>query len=602
MIYKKNNIIDKYTVVFPIKQSFYAETYRVIMPEGVLGFLKLICHSKLRADQLDSRGRIKEVNLVKAVRHHNLCRFVDSGQLEKDGELYTYYVMDFVSSETVEERMHRVHFTANDIKIMSKAVLNALKALHSNSRCILHNDVTAENVLYDLMGRMCDVKLIDFGSASYASDKLEIPDIESTNPFYMAPERLEGVCSVESDLYSVGVLIYRLLFGRVPWSVNIIDVPVNERVSVINESRKKPLLLPDMNILGLDEQLTNTIVKALQFLPENRFHSAQEFIEALENKSIVRKQSTEILRGSITRDTQSQEQSSPNILIGNGFADVAGMDLLKEQLQSDVIDLLNDQERAKSLGLSIPNGLLFYGPPGCGKTFFAEKFAEELKCNYIYVKCSDVASPYIHGGQDKIAAIFQEAREKAPSIIFLDEIDALLKSRDKHTNVSEAGEVNEFLEQLNNCGKDKVLVIGATNKPKEIDEAALRAGRIELKYYIPLPDMQTRSQLFKIELDKRSSSKVMDFQKLAEMTNDYSCADIKLVIDTAARIVFRSKKSKITEEDIVSALKSIKPSLSKSAIKAHLKIREEFDNPNANDVRRTIGFRMDSHDDDKNSK
>ena len=598
MIYKKNNIIDKYTVVFPIKQSFYAETYRVIVPEGILGFLKLICHSKLRADQLDSRGRIKEVNLVKAVRHHNLCRFVDSGQIEKDGELYTYYVMDFVSSETVEERMRRVHFTVNDIKIMAKAVLNALKALHSNSRCILHNDVTAENVLYDLMGTMCDVKLIDFGSASYASDKLEIPDIESTNPFYMAPERLEGVCSVESDLYSVGVFIYRLLFGRVPWSVSIIDIPVSERVSVINDSRRKPLLLPNINISGLDEQLTNTIVKALQYQPENRFHSAQEFIEALEDKSIVRKQSTEILRGNITRGTRSQENSSPNILKGNGFADVAGMDLLKEQLQSDVIDLLNDQERANSLGLTIPNGLLFYGPPGCGKTFFAEKFAEELKCNYIYVKCSDVASPYIHGGQEKIAAIFQEAREKAPSIIFLDEIDALLKSRDKHNNVSEAGEVNEFLEQLNNCGKDKVLVIGATNKPKEIDEAALRAGRLELKYFIPLPDQPARSQLFKIELSKRSSSELIDYNKLSEMTIDYSCADIKLLIDTAARIVFRNKKDEISEEDVIAAMSSIKPSLSKAAIKVHLKIRDEFENPNANETRRSIGFRADSTNDE----
>ena len=598
MIYKKNNIIDKYTVVFPIKQSFYAETYRVIVPEGILGFLKLICHSKLRADQLDSRGRIKEVNLVKAVRHHNLCRFVDSGQIEKDGELYTYYVMDFVSSETVEERMRRVHFTVNDIKIMAKAVLNALKALHSNSRCILHNDVTAENVLYDLMGRMCDVKLIDFGSASYASDKLEIPDIESTNPFYMAPERLEGVCSVESDLYSVGVFIYRLLFGRVPWSVSIIDIPVSERVSVINDSRRKPLLLPNINISGLDEQLTNTIVKALQYQPENRFHSAQEFIEALEDKSIVRKQSTEILRGNITRGTRSQENSSPNILKGNGFADVAGIDLLKEQLQSDVIDLLNDQERANSLGLTIPNGLLFYGPPGCGKTFFAEKFAEELKCNYIYVKCSDVASPYIHGGQEKIAAIFQEAREKAPSIIFLDEIDALLKSRDKHNNVSEAGEVNEFLEQLNNCGKDKVLVIGATNKPKEIDEAALRAGRLELKYFIPLPDQPARSQLFKIELSKRSSSELIDYNKLSEMTIDYSCADIKLLIDTAARIVFRNKKDEISEEDVIAAMSSIKPSLSKAAIKVHLKIRDEFENPNANETRRSIGFRADSTNDE----
>ena len=274
------------------------------------------------------------------------------------------------------------------------------------------------------------------------------------------------------------------------------------------------------------------------------------------------------------------------------------MDLLKEQLQSDVIDLLNDQERANSLGLTIPNGLLFYGPPGCGKTFFAEKFAEELKCNYIYVKCSDVASPYIHGGQEKIAAIFQEAREKAPSIIFLDEIDALLKSRDKHNNVSEAGEVNEFLEQLNNCGKDKVLVIGATNKPKEIDEAALRAGRLELKYFIPLPDQPARSQLFKIELSKRSSSELIDYNKLSEMTIDYSCADIKLLIDTAARIVFRNKKDEISEEDVIAAMSSIKPSLSKAAIKVHLKIRDEFENPNANETRRSIGFRADSTNDE----
>lgn len=591
MIYKKDNIIDKYTVVFPIKKSFYAETYRVVTPEGILGFLKLICHSKLRADQLDEKGRIKEVNLVKAVSHPNLCHFVDSGQIEKDGELYTYFVLDFVSSETVEERSRRVHFTVSDIKNLAKALLQALKALHSNSRCILHNDVTADNVLYDLMGRVCDIKLIDFGYASYASEQLELPDIESTDPFYMAPERLEGVCSVESDLYSVGVFIYRLLFGRVPWNVNLVDVPVNERAAVINKCRMKPLLLPSMEISGLDEQLTNTIVKSLQYKSEDRFHSAQEFIEALEDKSIVRKQTTKIVRGSITRDSRKSPDKSPNILKGNGFADVAGMDDLKKQLQSDVIDLLNDQERAKSLGLTIPNGLLFYGPPGCGKTYFVEKFAEELQCNYIYVKCSDVASPYIHGGQEKIAAIFQEAREKAPSIIFLDEIDALLKNRDKHNNASEAGEVNEFLEQLNNCGKDKVLVVGATNRPKAIDEAALRAGRLELKYYIPLPDMQTRIKLFKIELAKRCSSEDIDYQSLAEITEGYSCADIKFVVDTAARIVFRDKRDEIAEEDIRAALRSVKPSLTQNVIIEHLKIREEFENPSVGSKQTSIGFR-----------
>lgn len=590
MIYSKDNKIDKYTVAFPIKQSFYAETYRIITPDGFLGFLKLICHSKLRIDQLDEKGRIKEVNLVRAVRHPNLCHFLDSGQIEINGELYTYYVMGFVSSETLEDRLCRVHFTTQEILIIIKSILQSLKALHTNSRCILHNDVTSENVLYDLMGRACDVKLIDFGSACYASEQLEVPDIESTDPFYMAPERLEGICSVESDLFSVGVLLYRMLFGRVPWNLSLIDIPISERVSLINESRKKPLMLPNMSVTGLDEQLTNTIVKALQYDSQDRFHSAQEFIDALDDKIIVRKQSTEILRGTIIQEKHSKTDTTPNIRVGNGFADIAGMTSLKEQLQSDVIDVLNDPERANSLGLAIPNGILLYGPPGCGKTFFAEKFAEELKCNYVYVKCSDVASPYIHGGQERIAAIFTEAREKAPSVIFLDEIDALLKSRDKQNNVSESGEVNEFLEQLNNCGKDKVLVIGATNKPQEIDEAALRSGRLELKYFIPLPDSMERKLLFSLELSKRSSNKDIDCKKMSEITENYSCADIKLVVDTAARIVFHNKGSEISETDILAALRIIKPSLSKSSIKAYSDLKERFESPNKDTQRRSIGF------------
>lgn len=597
MIYNKDSKIDKYTVAFPIKQSFYAETYRVITPEGFLGFLKLICHSKLRRDQLDVKGRIKEVNLVRAIRHPNLCHFIDSGQIEKDGEEFTYYVMAFVSSETLEDRLCRVHFTTKEVIIIVKSILQALKALHTNSRCILHNDVTSENVLYDLMGRNCDVKLIDFGSASYASEQLEIPDIESTNPFYMAPERLEGVCSVESDLFSVGVLLYRMLFGRVPWNIPLIDIPISERIALINEARKKPLMLPNISIPDLDEQLTNTIIKALQYDCKERFHSAQEFIDALDDKIIVRKQTTEILRGSIIKEEHFTNDTTPNIRVGNGFADIAGMTNLKEQLQSDVIDVLNDPERASSLGLAIPNGILLYGPPGCGKTFFAEKFAEELKCNYVYVKCSDVASPYIHGGQERIAAIFKDAREKAPSVIFLDEIDALLKSRDKQNNVSESGEVNEFLEQLNNCGKDKVLVIGATNKPQEIDEAALRSGRLELKYFIPLPDSFERKLLFDLELSKRRSSEMIDCEKMSDITDNYSCADIKLVVDTAARMVFRNKGSEITEADILAALRIIKPSLSNASIKAYLDLKEHFENPNNNRQRRSIGFNVESSND-----
>jgi len=279
---------------------------------------------------------------------------------------------------------------------------------------------------------------------------------------------------------------------------------------------------------------------------------------------------------------------SKSIRKGSGFKDVAGMKELKAQLQSDVIDLLQNPEQAKALGLSIPNGLLFYGPPGCGKTYFAEKFAEELGCNYQYIKCSDVASPYIHGGQGKIATVFEEARKNAPTILFFDEIDAMIKDRNKHTNVSEAGEVNEFLAQLNNCGADGVIVIGATNKPDEIDDAALRAGRLEFKYYIPQPDFESRKELFKIHLRQRKTEVGIDYAHLAELTDNYIAADIKLIVDNAARLVFRRKENRITNQILEEVISTSKPSIPIDVIRKHEEIRDRFERNEP--IRRKIGF------------
>lgn len=208
----------------------------------------------------------------------------------------------------------------------------------------------------------------------------------------------------------------------------------------------------------------------------------------------------------------------------------------------------------------------------------------------MYVKCSDIASPYIHGGQGKIAELFKLARQKAPTILFFDEIDAILMDRNKHTNVSESGEVNELLAQFNNCGRDGVIVIGATNKPDMLDEAAMRAGRLEYHYYIAPPDIETRAKIFQLSLRNRETASSIDFNKLAELTENYISADIKLLVDKAARMVFRNHTKRIEQKDIEDVIKKSQPSLSKETLEKYKTFSKEFKDKKGNSQRRRIGF------------
>ncbi len=580
-------------VVFPHKEGSYAETYRVRDTTGKLRFLKLIYYSKLQYSQFDKDGSIIEVEVAKMLNHprsaqgdacscKNVCNYVDSGKLIANGQQLAYIVTEFVSGETLDKRIAREgDLSVYEIKQVAKALLSALQYLHSQPTPIIHNEVTVQNLMLDLSGTLENLKLIDFGYARFLNQEPAKPNLKQLNPFYMAPERLNGVSCIQSDLFSVGAILYQLIFNELPWFFDASRMSEQQIVERLQIEREHPLRMPNIDMFELDEQLLSVIYKATQNDAQDRFQTAQELMDAIDGKvKIVSRTGSK---------TPSKEQQR-KVKRGNGFADVAGMTELKEQLQSDVIDLLQNPEQAKELGLSIPNGLLFYGPPGCGKTFFAEKFAEETGFNYQYVRGSDVASPYIDGGRGKIADIFNEARQNAPTILFLDEVDSLIRDRSAHNNATTAGAVNEFLTQLNNCGEDGVLVIAATNKPTDIDEAALRAGRLELKYYIPQPDKETRTRMFQIGIMKRNYDFGIDYELLADKTENYVSADISLVIDTAARLAFRRKIGKITMALLEEAISQTKPSLTLEQIKRHENIRDRFTGEKKSNERRKIGF------------
>ena len=586
-IAKQQKIGNNYTVTFPVKVGSYAETYRVKDAAGKNYFLKLFDCSKLHKNQYTDDGGILEIEISKQLNHPNLTAYHDSGDIIVNGKQMAYVVYDFISGETVAEKVTRVQRCgAYEAKEIIAGVLNGLKYLHNLPVPIIHNELTIQNIMLDLSRGATYPKIIDFGHARFLNQGRRSFRKDGLNPFYLAPEAFNGVFSAQTDLYMVGAMLYHLLFGLPPFFFDLSKFKGNaeEAEEAIIAEKNRALRIPNSGKKESFASLLPIILKALAPNAEDRFQSADEFIKTINGE--IKLQTVSISATSSKDATKEQIKKR-----GNGFADVAGMNALKEQLQSDVIDLLKNPEQAEALGLHVPNGLLFYGPPGCGKTYFAEKFAEELGCNYQYIKCSDVASPYIHGGQEKIAAVFNEARENAPTILFFDEIEAMIKDRSKQTNVSEAGEVNEFLAQLNNCGQDGVIVIGATNKPTDIDEAALRAGRLEYKYYIPQPDTETRKELFRINLRKRKTDFGIDYDKLAQLTENYVSADIRLIVDTAARLVFRRRLDCITMAILEEAIAQTKPSVSLDVIKKHEAIKDEFEgNKPLEPTRRRIGF------------
>lgn len=589
MNYQKGDKIGNYTVAFQHKESSYAETYRVKDVQGKTRFLKLIKYSKLNRNQIDDSGRVIEVEIAKQLIHHNLCKYIDSGNIMLNGGQCAYIVTEYVSGETLSQRIIRDgDISVYDIKQIAIAVLSALDYLHSKHTPIIHNDVTIQNVMLNLVGDLADLKLIDFGHARFLNQPPAKPNLKELNPFYMATERYSGVSQVQSDIYSVGAMIYHLLYGELPWFVDL-SHEKRDRVERILEEREKPLDIPQRKIFELDEQFVNCIVKALSYDASDRFQTAKEFIQAINGDIKVEKPAP---RRKVRADEPEKKETEGKTLskkvVGPGFSAIAGMDELKQQMRDEVIEALRNPEEYRRYGVTIPNGMLLYGPPGCGKTFFAKHFAEEVGFNFMQVTPATLKSKWINATQENIAKMFKEAEENAPTIIFIDELDDLLKDRSLADDRGMSG-INEFLAQMDRTGEKGIFIIGATNKPDIIDAAVLRAGRLEKKFFIGAPDKEARKSLFELYLKSRPYDFGLDYDELATLTNNYVSADIQLIVNDASRAALK-RHSKITMELLKAAIRSVKPSLSDAELQRYEKLRALMNDERPANSRPRIGF------------
>lgn len=255
--------------------------------------------------------------------------------------------------------------------------------------------------------------------------------------------------------------------------------------------------------------------------------------------------------------------------IQDDWQGIAGMRELKAEVEQDLIIPLKKPSLYKIFNIPLPNGYLFYGPPGCGKTYFAEKLAQKIGYDFMKVVPSDVGSTYVHGTQLEIRKVFKEAKERSPVLLFFDEFESIAPKRvSSEVSFHYKSEVSEMLTQLDNISKSGILFIAATNYINSIDDAVLRPGRIDKRIFIAPPDFEARRESFKIQLKDRPKKRIR-YDYMAELTEYFTHADIKLVCNDAARIA--AKRKVVISTDILgSVVINYQPQLSESKISEYL--------------------------------
>lgn len=251
------------------------------------------------------------------------------------------------------------------------------------------------------------------------------------------------------------------------------------------------------------------------------------------------------------------------------WENIAGMRELKAILERDLILPFRNREECLKYNLKIPRGFLFYGPPGCGKTVIAQQIAKILQFNFVQVNPSTVGSIYVHGTQNKIKELFEEAQKKSPSILFFDEFEAFAPNRNQSDiSIHYQNEVNEFLVQLNNAFDKKVLVITATNYINKIDPSVIRPGRIDKKIFVGPPDFEARIEAFKFYL-KGVPHKIKGWDYLGEETEYVTFAEIRYIVDEAKRKA-KEQSSPIDLNHLMKAVKENPAMLNEIELKKYL--------------------------------
>ncbi len=570
-----------YELTFPISS---AGAFRAKGPDGTSVRVSLVPLSDFPDSAFSEGGNALFAEHIERLQVPGLGRLIESGRESLNGREYVFTVYELAGSETIADRLDR-EGPLPWVKAVSIAcdLLESLSAIHANDELLVHNGVDPSSVSLDYASAVERPVLFGFENLRSIHDPRESILVERLSVFHAAPELADGIFMPASDLFSVGTLLYQMIWGLPPWySERVASAEKHEAFKVLR-SRRRQFSPPPVFDSGLPREIISAIRIATAIDPSRRLSSAQEFLKALR---------MELMVPDLRASGQAFDDSpAAQVAEGSGFSGIAGMEELKSQLHNEVIRPIHERERFKKFGIPLINGILLYGPPGCGKTYIGERLAEEIGYNFMLVKPSDLGSPYVHGAQLKIGELFKAAEEQAPCMIFVDEIDAVLPSRDSgDLNHSYAAEVNEFLAQLANCGEREIFVLAATNKPDKMDIAALRSGRMDKIINIPPPDRELRKAMFDLHLKSRPADRTIDSGVLADKTEKYVSADIfKIVIEAARKAEMAD--TEISAEFLLAAIRENPPSVPAAELERYERIKAEWEGYRQDSrTRPTIGF------------
>lgn len=261
------------------------------------------------------------------------------------------------------------------------------------------------------------------------------------------------------------------------------------------------------------------------------------------------------------------------------FSDVAGLEDVKKAITIRMINPIKYPDKYKMYGKKTGGGVLLYGPPGTGKTMIAKAIANEVGAKFYAVKGSDIVSKWVGDSEKNISSLFQEANKQDRAIIFIDEMDSLIGRRGLDTHNDKR--VNEFLQQIDGfAGRNpNLLLLGATNRPWDIDSAAMRSGRFSQKIYLPLPDAPARKFMIEKNMKGVPVAKDFDIDRIVEQTEMYSGADIEELCDRAKdepllKAIATDSVILVTNKDFDDVLEKMPPSVTEKELKQF----EEYNN------------------------